>query len=110
MSNAYENRYMNKQGYVYFATDGVYIKIGFSKNPKKRLITLNIGNSQQLYLLGYIDGDMNLEKQLHSKFKLVHGEWFEPTEDLLLYINSHLADKHVDWLDGKLHAFAKMKM
>lgn len=101
---------MNLNEYVYFATDGHCIKIGFSKNPEKRLINLNVGNSKQLYLLGYINGSMALEAHLHSKFTLVHGEWFEPTDDLLSYINSHFDDRHIDWLDDKLHVFFKMKL
>jgi len=67
---------------IYIISDGINIKIGFSKCPPKRLKQLETGNSNQLQLL-YSKPTKNarkIEKHLHkilwefkSKYK---GEWF----------------------------------
>ena len=78
---------------VYFFTNGVNIKIGYTKlNIEKRLMQLNTGSDTQLYSLGYIKGDKKLEKELHQKFANLrlrnNGEWFSPDQSLIDYINS----------------------
>ena len=82
------------EGYVYFITDGEYIKIGYTKNhPKKRLKQLNTGNDKKLFLLGYILGNMSKEKELHKKFGRLRvrnsSEWFNVNDELLDYINQN---------------------
>jgi len=67
---------------IYIISDGTNIKIGFSFNPKKRLLQLQTGHPNQLQLL-YSKPTKNarkIEKHLHkilwefkSKYK---GEWF----------------------------------
>ena len=53
-------------GKVYFFTNGVNIKIGYTKgNIQKRLMQLNTGSDNQLYSLGYMTGDKNTEKELN---------------------------------------------
>ncbi len=79
-------------GYVYFITNGENIKIGYTKNSvQKRLKQLNTGSDKQLYILGYMKGTMADEENLHSKFQQYkirnNGEWFEPSDDILDYIN-----------------------
>lgn len=79
--------------YVYFFTNGVNIKIGYTKNSvKKRLKQLNTGSDMQLYYLGYLTGSKQTEKLLHQKFAHLkvraNGEWFKADDSLLDYINS----------------------
>lgn len=79
-------------GYVYFITNGENIKIGYTKNSvQKRLKQLNTGSDKQLYILGYMKGTMADEENLHFKFQQYkirnNGEWFEPSDDILDYIN-----------------------
>lgn len=79
-------------GYVYFISNKNSIKIGFTKNdPKKRLKQLQTGSEDQLYLVGYLSGDLSLEKDLHRKFAHLrirnNGEWFLATDNLIDYIN-----------------------
>lgn len=79
-------------GYVYFITNGENIKIGYTKNSvRKRLKQLNTGSDRQLYLLGYMEGTMADEKNLHLIFETYkireNGEWFEASENILNYIN-----------------------
>lgn len=97
--------------YVYALSDGKNIKIGISKNPKRRIKQLNTGNSAVLYLLGYFEGDRALEHYIHTHFKRIrlNGEWLEPNDDLLDYLNLKLEDLHICFLDGKLRSFKKIK-
>ena len=78
---------------VYFFTNGVNIKIGYTKlNIEKRLKQLNTGSDTQLYPLGFVSGNKSLEKELHWKFAKFrirnNGEWFYPDQSLIDYINS----------------------
>ena len=80
-------------GKVYFFTNGVNIKIGYTKgNIQKRLMQLNTGSDNQLYSLGYMTGDKNTENELHLKFANIrlrnNGEWFSADQHLIDYINS----------------------
>lgn len=73
-------------GYIYLYSDGRAIKIGFSAdNPvrEKRKATLQTGNSQQLELVGFIEGTREKERILHNRFgaKRTIGEWFDLNED-----------------------------
>lgn len=78
-------------------------KIGFSKNPQKRLIELQTGNSDQLYLHHKIECDADnirkLEKRVHQElsYKKLKGEWFNMTakeaSDYIEYAKITWADK-----------------
>jgi len=102
-------------GYVYFiySCNDNKCKIGFSKNhPSKRLKQLNTGNSSSLLLLGYIEGNMKIEKNIRNQFHYLweNLEWLNIDESLIQYINSNnQLDVYVDWLDGKLQVYKKMK-
>ena len=57
------------------------IKIGRSKNPKRRIVQLQTGSPYKLKLLAAVDGKGCLEKYLHDKLKPYKqeckGEWFD---------------------------------
>lgn len=77
---------------VYFITDGMYIKIGTTKvGVEKRLKQLNTGSPKKLYLLGYISGGKEKEKEIHKQFNnnkiRQNGEWFQATDELISFIN-----------------------
>ncbi len=76
--------------YVYFISDGKYIKIGKSAKPMKRLEQLQTSNARELKLLGIIPGSSVKENELHSMFNNLHvrGEWFKLDNSILLYIES----------------------
>lgn len=99
-------------GKVYFITDGVNIKIGFTKlKVETRLKQLQTSNVNKLFVLGYITGTMEDEKRIHKIFGenriRYNGEWFEPVPNLIEYINTYneMKNCYVDWLDGKLMPF-----
>lgn len=98
-------------GNVYFVTEGDYIKIGYtSQEVEKRIQQLNTGSVHKLYVLGWINGDKKTENFLHLKFaasRVRHNaEWFEPTEELITYINDNnlKPNTYVDFVDNKLRA------
>lgn len=76
---------------IYFvqAIDGGPIKIGYTGNVRKRLSGLRSSNPTYLILLGVMDGDREMEKHLHGKFKKIQGEWFEPARKLFDFINQN---------------------
>ena len=113
--NLYKH-FLDGETMVYFITDGNYIKIGYTKNnSKKRLKQLQTSNANRLFLLGYIEGDKTVEKELHNKFSSSivrqNGEWFFPTEDLIDYINkNNLNDNiYVDIIDGKIQGLFRLR-
>ncbi len=70
-----------RRGYVYFVaaqSRDLLIKIGFAKDPFKRLRTLQTGSPLDLELFGYVAGTEVLERRLHRIFERdrMHGEWF----------------------------------
>ena len=64
--------------YLIEAGDNQFLKIGFTKNPGKRLSTLQSGNPLTLCIVSLVKGDKQLEARLHKKFAKgkVRGEWF----------------------------------
>lgn len=71
---------------VYFiqAGDNGPIKIGIARNPRKRLRQLQTANPERLRLLGTIDGDLEVERRIHSELEdwRLAGEWFRADEEV----------------------------
>ena len=109
------NNLSNRKGKIYFFTDGKFIKIGFTSDSlDKRLKQLNTGSTFQLYSLGYIEGTLEKERELHVKFAKMrvrfNGEWFEPKPELLNYINTYNQEPNtfVDVIEGKVIALMRL--
>lgn len=83
---------------IYFIQVGEngLIKIGYSRNPDKRLETIQSNNHEILNPLGKIPGSLQREKEIHDDLKEFRhkGEWFKPTHEVLEYIE---AIKQVDY-------------
>jgi hypothetical protein len=77
--------------YVYFVQAGENgpIKIGFSTDPDRRIKALRTAMSEELIVLKVVKGGRQLEKTLHDRFSEIHrrGEWYEPTTELLEFVN-----------------------
>lgn len=75
------------KGHVYLIqnTKTKNLKIGFSKNPKSRLSTLNLASDVELILLDCFKGTMNDERNLHEKYDSMrmNSEWFEYSEEIV---------------------------
>ena len=80
------------QDCIYFvqAVQLKLIKIGFSSNVEKRVAALSTACPDELKILKVVRGGQEVEGQIHKKFSRdrVRGEWFNPSEDLLSYIES----------------------
>lgn len=89
------------------------MKIGFTnQDVHKRLKQLSTGSPEKLFVYGYIQsGTKELEKDLHRRFKKLNLEWYFPTPDLLIYINSH-NDMNVELIleNEKLMVYPKMQI
>ena len=81
------------KGYIYFIQQGLdgQIKIGYSQDPKDRLKTLQTSNPRELRLLLTLQGNEDYERKLHKQFERhkLKGEWFEPHEDVLIFIENN---------------------
>jgi len=82
---------------VYFIQAGRRVKIGQSRDPQTRLLSIRGGystkkpeglNTSRAKLLGTEPGGLAREKELHEKFAHIRvvGEWFDHTPELKAYI------------------------
>lgn len=64
-------------------------KIGYSKEPNKRLKQLKTGNANTLELLHVQEGTIPQEQAIHKIFAQyrITGEWFQYNDDIKLYFN-----------------------
>lgn len=64
------------------------IKIGCSFSPDRRRRSLETWSPFPLEIIAEIDGDTNLERRFHARFKLSHQnrEWFAVTPELLAVV------------------------
>ena len=81
---------LHGKGYIYFVTDGEYVKIGKAMNPCARIMDLQIANARELTILALIpfcayDSDITtVEKAFHRYFsdKHIRGEWFNVLDEI----------------------------
>src|SRR5437660_918416 len=86
-----EGAAQDTQGLAYFIQAGNSgpIKIGWtSGDPIRRLMIFQVGNAEELRLIGRMAGVLDDEGELHARFKRerLRGEWFSPTPALLEFI------------------------
>ena len=97
-------------GFVYFITDGRYVKIGVSNNPEQRLHTLQTANASKLSLLKVVPSDnpYSLEAALHEHYadKHVNQEWYDILGDFKKKELNYLTLKDIEKLLNISHATA----
>lgn len=73
------------------------IKIGFSKDPLKRLKQLQTGHSSKIGSEGWLEhpNAQSYEQELHAKFSKyrIRGEWFEYSEEIKKFLNELRTNK-----------------
>lgn len=78
---------MNGTGYVYAvrAVTIGRIKIGYSTDPEVRLCNMQVGSPDILEIIATWPGTEQEERRLHRHLHQwrIHGEWFEPSENVL---------------------------
>lgn len=86
-----------RSSFVYFISDGEHVKIGLSRQPRKRLSSLQTGHPKRLNIVGLMPGGAEDEFQLHGRFRdhRVKGEWFRDCSEIRDFIaraaNDHSA-------------------
>ena len=82
------------RGFIYFISDGDFIKIGFATDWRARRKELQIANPRLLTPLLILEGGHRMERHLHWLFRdhRINGEWFHPAPALLEYIANHEGD------------------
>ena len=80
-----------KRQRIYFikGKESTLIKIGSTDNVKNRLMGMQTGSPEVLEVLATVPFGLIKEKDLHRRFAAdrVHGEWFNPSNDLLNFIH-----------------------
>lgn len=87
-------RWINTVMHIYvIGTNGNRQKIGYSKDPSRRLKTLQTANSEKLFLYWSFEVDDSVapkvEKYIHNQYAhlRVNGEWFDMTkEDAIAFV------------------------
>lgn len=95
---------------IYFVQDkysGGPIKIGYSVNPKNRLIALQTAYPYELALIGSIEGSLADEAEWHDVlgYHRLSGEWFAPSKRVIEKIVDALEsepDRRTDMLNTYL--------
>jgi len=66
------------------------VKIGYARDPERRRLQLERGG-ERVRILAVMNGGRSLEQELHTKFadRRVVGEWFDPTPELVAFIEQH---------------------
>lgn len=81
-----------KRPCVYFIRSGRHgpIKIGYAKTLRSRLHALSTAHHDELLVLATLAGGDVQERRMHEKFAAyrLRGEWFEPAEELLAFIET----------------------
>lgn len=86
-----------KPSFVYFIYAESRIKIGKTNDVWRRFGILQVGSPIQLQLMGFVPGDMKLERALHkhfAKYRLI-GEWFDATPAVVKWVEDYIAEHRV---------------
>jgi DNA-binding transcriptional regulator YdaS (Cro superfamily) len=76
-------------GYVYAISNGNAVKIGFAKNPIRRLSEINVATHDRCELIGFARANRAHEKEIHSIFasERIRGEWFRRGGTVEIFID-----------------------
>lgn len=74
----------SKQEVVYFIQAGDFVKIGRTRNIKRRIDQTQVHCPFPIQLIGTIEGDKDVEREIHDMFKPYQstGEWFNLTPEV----------------------------
>lgn len=80
--------------FIYFVRSGEFIKIGQSKQWKKRIEQMQVGSPHTIITLLVLVAEPSLEGKLHNWFRADHfrGEWFHSGPAILAYIKERLPE------------------
>jgi DNA-binding Xre family transcriptional regulator len=77
---------------IYAIQSGEFVKLGYSKDPLKRLCEIQVSSPIECALLGVLSGPPEREKLVHKRFAefRVSGEWFKLNEILTEWIDTNM--------------------
>ena len=86
--------------YFLYAKKARRIKIGYSKNPQKRISGLQTASPEKLIQLAVLNGKRELEQAIHLRFGYLreNGEWFRATDELFEWIHEVRRKKHIPFV------------
>lgn len=93
--------YGQATGFVYFIAVGdpiQHVKIGYTGgDPRKRLKALQTANPLRLTILGFVLGNEDYERELHSVLHddRLAGEWFNYTPQVQRIIASEMENEYL---------------
>lgn len=75
-------------GFVYFVSDGQFVKIGWTADWRQRMTTIQSANPNKLQILAVCRGSTYRELALHRRFEKHHtqGEWHRLDQEIRDYI------------------------
>jgi hypothetical protein len=81
----------SSQGWIYLISDSRAYKIGYARDPVKRLRLLQTGSPEPLRIVGVINDPPSLERELHELFAgdRFRGEWFNRSRELIGFFEEH---------------------
>ena len=76
------------ESWVYFIRAGDHIKIGWARDPKKRIDKFRTGCPFAIELIGVVRGGEDDERAIHDAFRPLRarGEWFRAEPHLLALV------------------------
>lgn len=77
--------YQTRIIYFVYEDRAQLVKIGMTRDLKKRLSGLQVSSAHPLVVIGHVRGPKELERLLHTAFQHDHvrGEWFKLSDPLL---------------------------
>lgn len=95
---------------VYFVKCVDFVKIGYTRNMKNRLLYLSVGNPFPIELIDKFNWARRVEPLLHRKFKHLslggrRSEWFHYGEEIAEFIDLH-AGRGQDRRDAQIRMAA----
>ena len=96
---------------IYFIRMSDTVKIGFSKSAVHRCNALQTANPYTLELLGYFNGQIHDENQIHEELDRyrIRGEWFEFNDDVKKFIKDIIKERKGHYLTKRIDAYESPK-
>jgi hypothetical protein len=84
---------MASEGFLYVIDSGDVVKVGFARDPYRRLMQINRGFHKSGVLVGFVRCTLDQERELHTVMGSyrVKGEWYPKDCKPVQYLLKHIA-------------------
>lgn len=87
---------------IYFIASGEFVKIGTSRNLRRRLYTIRVATPERARLIGVMPGGPREEKDVHWRLRAHRhrAEWYRMHEDItqLIHRKGCGESHYIEWL------------